>query len=201
MGLNAGAIVGLRLGGMLVPRCGSRPALRLALPGFATCLVGPAMAPNLLSLVTLLFLFAPPTAWADVSMNAQGVALEQRYDRPVLSSMHAMHSLGDILGAVIGALAARNRARSNGPLHRGRPRRRGRECGGLISHVPADAGTGPSSSPGPLDLSGWVRGRSGPIALLGALAFRVTLAEGATLDWAAVYVDAALGGSSALGGD
>jgi hypothetical protein len=32
MGLNAGAVLGLQLGGALVPRSGSRAALRLALP-------------------------------------------------------------------------------------------------------------------------------------------------------------------------
>jgi fucose permease len=46
---------------------------------------------------------------------------------------------------------------------------------------------------------GWLRGWSIPVALLGALAFCFTLAEGAALDWSAVYVADSLGGTQALG--
>ncbi len=45
----------------------------------------------------------------------------------------------------------------------------------------------------------WLRGWSLPVALLGALAFCFTLAEGAALDWSAVYISDSLGGSAALG--
>jgi fucose permease len=45
----------------------------------------------------------------------------------------------------------------------------------------------------------WFSGWSVPIALLGALAFCFTLAEGAGLNWSAVYVADALGGTEALG--
>jgi fucose permease len=37
-------------------------------------------------------------------------------------------------------------------------------------------------------LRGWVRGWSGPIVILGSLAFCLTLAEGGALDWGAVYL-------------
>jgi hypothetical protein len=43
----------------------------------------------------------------DVAMNTQGLALQQLLGRPVLSRLHAMHSLGGVLGAGAGALAAR----------------------------------------------------------------------------------------------
>jgi fermentation-respiration switch protein FrsA (DUF1100 family) len=43
---------------------------------------------------------------ATVAMNAHGVAVEQRYGRPILSGMYAMHSLGGILGAGLAAVAA-----------------------------------------------------------------------------------------------
>ncbi|MDQ4026877.1 MAG: MFS transporter, partial [Actinomycetota bacterium] len=55
-------------------------------------------------------------------------------------------------------------------------------------------------SPEPLShLTQWLRGWSRGIALLGLLAFCFTLAEGAALDWAAVYVDDSLQGTAALG--
>jgi len=46
---------------------------------------------------------------------------------------------------------------------------------------------------------GWFRGWSLPLAVLGALAFCFTLAEGSALDWSAVYVSDSLGASAALG--
>jgi fucose permease len=45
----------------------------------------------------------------------------------------------------------------------------------------------------------WFSGWSVSIALLGALAFCFTLAEGAGLNWSAVYVTDSLGGTEALG--
>jgi fucose permease len=49
------------------------------------------------------------------------------------------------------------------------------------------------------DLRRWFSGWSVSIAFLGALAFCFTLAEGAGLNWSAVYVADALGGTEALG--
>jgi hypothetical protein len=42
----------------------------------------------------------------DVAMNAQGVELERRYGRPILSSMHAGHSAGLFAGGLAGTAAA-----------------------------------------------------------------------------------------------
>jgi hypothetical protein len=50
MGLNVGAVLGLQLGGALVPRSGSRAALRLALPAYVVALAGPALAGDLATL-------------------------------------------------------------------------------------------------------------------------------------------------------
>src|SRR5919198_1854686 len=107
MALNAGAVAGLQLGGVLVPRLGSRPALRLALPAYAVALLGPGLAVSLVTLSAGLFALAAANSVVDVALNAHGVALERRYGRPILSGLHAMHSLGGILGAGVGALAAR----------------------------------------------------------------------------------------------
>jgi predicted MFS family arabinose efflux permease len=107
VGLNAGAIVGLQFGGIVVPRTGSRPALSASLLAFAGGLLVPAVVPSLLALVAALFLLAAVNSVADVAMNAQGVTVQRLLGRPVLSGMHAMHSLGGVLGAGGGALAAR----------------------------------------------------------------------------------------------
>ena len=72
VGLNAGAILGLQLGGILVPRTGSRPSLVVALLAFAGALLFPAVVSSLPALVAALFVLAAVNSVADVAMNAQG---------------------------------------------------------------------------------------------------------------------------------
>jgi Major Facilitator Superfamily len=105
--LNAGAVVGLQLGPLLVSRCGSRALLRLALPAFAVTLLAVALAWDLAALSGALVAFAVANSLIDVAMNAHGVVVERGYGRPILSGLHAMYSLGGMLGAALGALAAR----------------------------------------------------------------------------------------------
>jgi predicted MFS family arabinose efflux permease len=107
LGLEAGAVLGLQLGGLVVPRTGSRRALLVSLLAFSCALLLPALAPSLLLLAGGLFLFAALNSVVDVAMNAQGVAMGRLVRRPVLSRLHAMHSLGGVLGAGGGAVAAR----------------------------------------------------------------------------------------------
>jgi len=202
VGLNAGAILGLQLGGILVPRTGSRPALVVALLAFAGALLLPSVVPNLSLLVAALFVLAVFNSVVDVAMNAQGVTVQRLLGRPVLSGMHAMHSLGGALGAGAGALAARLGA--DPPVHF--------LVSGAVAAVAclavsplllpsqADAEEPPEgASASSIGVLGWFRGWSAPVAVLGALAFCFTLAEGAALDWSAVYVEDSLGGSAALG--
>jgi hypothetical protein len=107
LGLEAGAVPGLQLGGLVVPRTGSRRALSASLLAFSCLLLGPAFAPSLLVLAVSLFSFAVLNSVVDVAMNAHGVAVGRFFGRPVLSGLHVMHSLGGVLGAGAGALAAR----------------------------------------------------------------------------------------------
>jgi fucose permease len=139
----------------------------------------------------------------DVAMNAQGVAVQRLMGRPVLSGMHAMHSLGGVLGAGAGALAARLGVEPS--LHF-------LACGvvavvGGLGVTPvllpsrADAEEDPSGggSASTGGLRRWFSGWSAPIALLGGLAFCFTLAEGAGLNWSAIYVADSLGTTESLG--
>jgi fucose permease len=203
LGLEAGAVVGLQLGGLVVPRTGSRRALSVSLLAFSCALLGPALATSLLVLAASLFLFAALNSVVDVAMNAQGVTLQRLVGRPLLSSMHAMHSFGGVLGAGAGALAARLGVAASPHF--------------LVAAVVAVvAGLGvttlllPSRVDAEEEPSGdslanmgglrrWFSGWSGPIALLGVLAFCFTLAEGAGLNWSAVYIADSLEGTEALG--
>jgi hypothetical protein len=87
-------------------RFGSDATTRAA--GLALCLLlpVPAMAPNLAALILALLLFGAANGMLDVSMNAQGVLVEDRYGRPILSSLHVLYSTGGLAGASLAALAA-----------------------------------------------------------------------------------------------
>jgi predicted MFS family arabinose efflux permease len=203
LGLEAGAVLGLQLGGLVVPRTGSRRALIASLLAFSGTLLGPALAPSLLVLAVSLFSFAVLNSVVDVAMNAQGVAVQRLLGRPVLSGLHAMHSLGGVLGAGAGALAAR--LGTTPPPHFlvcALVAVVGSLAAWLLllpSRVDAKKEQSEDGAPSTSSLRRWFSGWSVSIALLGALAFCFTLAEGAGLNWSAVYVADALGGTEALG--
>jgi predicted MFS family arabinose efflux permease len=203
LGLEAGAVLGLQLGGIMVPRTGSRRALIASLLAFSCALLGPALAPSLLVLAVSLFSFAVLNSVVDVAMNAQGVAIQGLLGRPALSGLHAMHSLGGVIGAGAGALAARLGAT---PSPHFLAWAVVAVVGGLAawplllpSGVDAKEERSEDRTAKTSGLRRWFSGWSVPMALLGALAFCFTLAEGAGLNWSAVYVTDVLGGTEALG--
>ena len=106
IGLDAGAVAGLQLGAVVVTRLGSRRALLVALPSFAALLLPIGYAWNLPTLVLAAGLSGAANSVVDVAMNDQGVGVQRGYGRSLLSGMHAMHSLGGVLGAAGGAAAA-----------------------------------------------------------------------------------------------
>lgn len=201
VGLNAGAVLGLQLGGMLVPRTGSRQALRGALPAFAVALVGIALAPTGLLLTVALALSAAINSIIDVAMNAHGVAVEQRLRRPLLARFHAMHPLGGIVGGGIGALAAF--LDLTVVMHFGAV-----ALAVVLAALPVTAHLLPASiDAGASELSGadgahaltsWFQSWSRTTLAFGIMAFCITLAEGSVLDWGAVYLRDELGASGSV---
>jgi MFS family permease len=101
-----GTVVAARTAGARIARHGSPAAIRV----FATvyCLVAwvPGVAPNLAALWLGLFVWGALMGSMDVAMNAQGVTVESAYGRPVLSSFHAIWSVGSFVGAVLGGLGS-----------------------------------------------------------------------------------------------
>jgi fucose permease len=119
----------------------------------------------------------------------------------VLSGLHAMHSLGGVLGAGTGALAA-------GLGYAPTPHFLACATVAVAVVLAAwplllpsrvDAEGGPSVDGWAGSLRRWFGGWSAPIVLLGALGFCFALGEGAGLNWSAAYITDSLGGSEALG--
>jgi MFS family permease len=186
-GLAIGLVVGTRIAGGVVDRFGSRPAIRVATLVLCAVLVGPALANTLAALTAALFVLGAVGGFLDVAMNAHTVVVERGYGRPIMSSVHALWSVGLLLGALTGAGAA---ALGLDPrLHFGivavallLPSLlavRGLLAAGADA-VPQEAKLAPEYVKPPLFLPA--------VLLLGLVAFSSFVGEGAAGDWSAVYL-------------
>jgi predicted MFS family arabinose efflux permease len=178
--LNGGAVAGLQAGPTLISRFGSRATLRVALPAFALLLPPIAAAPTAPALACALAASGAVNSVVDVAINANGVTVERRYRHVVLSRLHAMLTLGGIIGAGIGALAAHLGVGVT--VHFTAAAAVGTGGALLLSRwLTTDGPVRPTRQPRPPGHTTWLLG-------LGGLAFCVTLAEGSGNDWTAVYL-------------
>ncbi len=180
-----GALIAMPLAGAAAHRYGSRTATAVTVACYGLSLPPLALAPSLIGLGVALLVTGAASGALDVSMNAQGVAVEKRYWRPIMSSLHGMFSLGAMAGAgATGLIAVLGL-----PLL---PHFAG-VCGLLLlisaaacrPMLPAAAEAG---SGGP----GFARPSLG-ILLPGIVALAALLCEGAMADWSAVYLSSSLG--------
>jgi predicted MFS family arabinose efflux permease len=103
LGMGVGVLVALSLAGGIIGRFGSR---FVTIAGaIAMCIFLPllALAPNATALWVALFLFGMAISTMDVAMNDQAVMVEQRSNKPLMSSFHASWSIGTLTGALLGA--------------------------------------------------------------------------------------------------
>ena len=106
--LAFGAILSFACSGFLSDRYG---AVRISKILACLCLVAficLPLAKDLLSFGFFLFLFGMFNGGLDISMNVWASEIQRRYEKQVLSSFHAMFSLGAGIGAVLGFSAASN---------------------------------------------------------------------------------------------
>ena len=104
LAMAEGSVLSLPVAGGLVGRFGSRPMTALA--GLALCLALPlpVVSGSGLTLALSLALLGAANGTLDVSMNAQALSLERRYQRPIMSSLHACFSLGGAAGAALAGI-------------------------------------------------------------------------------------------------
>ncbi|HEX4579948.1 MAG TPA: MFS transporter [Candidatus Dormibacteraeota bacterium] len=103
---SLGALVAMPLAGRLCERVGSRRVVIASLLVEGLSLVAASTAAGLTGLALALLGFGAGFGAINVAVNAQGIALERVYGRTILSSFHAAFSLGGLVGAACGALAA-----------------------------------------------------------------------------------------------
>ncbi|WP_330280298.1 MFS transporter [Streptomyces sp. NBC_00056] len=186
-----GASVAMPLAGWVSHRFGARTALRGLLALWTLALILPSLAPNLAVLCVALFAYGASAGMSDVAMNALGVEVENRLDRSIMSSLHGMWSVGALIGSAAGTLAAHlgSDARLHHLLAAATLTAVGFiACGGVLDLHPTEDEEPPPRFALPP--------RSA--LLIGAVGFCAVFAEGASLDWSAVYLRDVLDTSAGL---
>ena len=183
--LAIGALVAMPATGGLITRHGSRTLTAATVVLLGLALPPIAFAGGFAWLCLAFLLYGAATGALDVSMNAQGIAVERAYRRPIMSALHGMFSIGAMAGAGATGLVA-----SQG-----------------VGMVPQLLAIGAltiilgfiltrAMLPAQADAGGRGEGFVLPdrrLVALGAIAFCGLLGEGAIGDWSAVYLDQSLG--------
>ncbi|MEU5303374.1 MFS transporter [Streptomyces noursei] len=170
---------------------GTRAALRGLLALWTLSLALPALAPGLPALCGALLVYGATSGMADVAMNALGVETEDRLGRPIMSGLHGMWSVGALLGSAAGTVAAH--AGTDARLHLAGAALVATLLGVLACQGVLDLRSAPEEHPPPRFA---LPPRSALI--IGAIGFCAVFAEGASLDWSAVYLRDRLGTDAGL---
>lgn len=188
---SLGALLAMPFTGWLIIRNGSRKIGIISV--FAYCIFVPLVPimPGIVSLIILFFVMGLTAGMLDVSMNAQAVMVEQQHSKPIMTSFHALFSIGMVAGAGCGALfiklnttlfahlsviialsiAGAAWARYN-----------------LIHDRPAEKKTGEPA----------FRLPNAAMVSIGVIAFCCMLGEGAMADWSTNYMESIAQASKAL---
>ncbi|MFB7504433.1 MFS transporter [Streptomyces broussonetiae] len=186
-----GASCAMPLAGRISHRFGSRTALRGLLALWTLSLVLPSLAPNLYTLCLAMFTYGASAGTADVAMNALGVEVERLLGKSVMSGLHGMWSAGALTGSAAGTLAAHLGADAR--LH-------------FVLAAAALTVLGVVACSWVLDLQPAEDEEPPPrfalpprsALLIGTVGFCAVFAEGASLDWSAVFLRDRLGSSAAV---
>jgi MFS family permease len=193
LGAPIGSVVAMFLMARLLPRFGSKRLVQVSMVGY--CIAGPlvGVAGSLPALFAALFAWGAFQGTLDVSMNTQAVTVERAARRPLMSGFHASWSIGAFAGAGIGALGVLAGVSLTAqllllavPVLL--------IAGGLSIRMLPDAAdrAEPAGSAEPAASQDRPRRAaarlSRPVVVLGAIAFASMLCEGASADWASVYL-------------
>jgi fucose permease len=167
----------------------------------AGVLVGVAASPALLFVA--LFAWGAFQAVLDMGMNTQGIAVERRQSRRLMSGLHGCWSLGSFAGAGAGAVAvgagislSAQQVVLSIPIVLGVIGM----SGWMVEDVPAqraDSEQAVRAEPGSRRR---LLVRSSAVLTLAAIAFAGLLCEGAAADWSAVYLRGSLHTSAGRAG-
>lgn len=104
--LAFGAMISMPVAGALCVRFGSAKVCGIGILAYCAFLPLVSLAGDAWVFALCLFLFGIAHGSVDVAMNAQAVQVERKYRRPIMSSFHALFSIGGLSGAASGGLIA-----------------------------------------------------------------------------------------------
>jgi MFS family permease len=190
LGASIGAVLTMTFGGWLGSKFGTHVMTPLTTVGCAVMMVFIGASFNFASLTLSLLVFGICQGTMDVSMNANGMAVEHAGGGPIMSRLHASWSIGAFLGALVSTQVAAlgipvfpEFAVSAAVLG----------IGGVflrLTMLPDKHSEG----------GGRLRLPTGPLALLGALALFGLMAEGSATDWSGVYLQSTMKASEGVAG-
>jgi MFS family permease len=105
LAMAVGALLSQPTAGWVIGKVGSRKVTAVMALANCVALILPGFAFSLPLLMLTLFIYGASNGALDVAMNAQAALVERRYARPIMSSFHALWSVGGLLGATAGGLA------------------------------------------------------------------------------------------------
>ncbi|MEV7324966.1 MFS transporter [Streptomyces sp. NPDC093970] len=186
-----GASCSMPLAGRISHRFGSRTALRGLIAMWTLSLVLPSLATNLYTLCLAMFVYGASAGMSDVAMNALGVEVERLLGKSIMSGLHGMWSAGALIGSAAGTLAAH--LGSDARLHFALAAAALTVLGVLAAGWVLDVQPAEDEEPPPRFA---LPPRSA--LLIGAVGFCAVFAEGASLDWSAVFLRDRMDSSAGL---
>jgi predicted MFS family arabinose efflux permease len=177
-----GAMLAMPASGRLVHRHDLRSLVRVLILVWCAALLLPALPTSLVLLCGVLVLYGAAAGLADVAMNAHAVLVEQGYGRSVMSGMHGCWSLGVLAGSAAAAVAVRIT-----------PDARPYFLVTAVISLVASSWLLPHRPEPEVDAPPAFALPSRAVLLIGLIGLCAVFAEGAGLDWSAVYVHTALG--------
>jgi Major Facilitator Superfamily len=187
--VSLAATLSLLPAGWLSTKRGSRLPVVLGLSLGAAALGLAAFAPSFATLFGIACMLGFGLGTADVAVNAQGVELEGRMKRPLLSPLHAAWSFGLLGGSAITAIVAA----AGIPVHVQLPAF-AVACGVVVVAVGPRLLAGTAAD---VESPGFALPR-GPLALPALLMFCAFFVEMAAMNWSAVFLSGPAGASAAV---
>jgi fucose permease len=196
---SIGSLTGLPVSGFVVGRLGPSRAVVLGAGLAATGLSIAALAiaaGSVAACVPGLILVGLGISSWDVAMNVEGADVERRLGRSLMPRLHAGFSLGTVLGAGLGALAAAVGVSVTVQLLTTAAAGIVLVVGATRRFIPVEPGTHDGSAGTRSVLRAWLEPRT---LLLGVMVLAFALSEGIANDWLAISVVDGYDGSEALG--
>lgn len=183
--------VGSLIAGYTAERWGSARTLRWGLVGVSVGVALPGLAGSLAALIAATCVFGLFVGAVDASLNMQGVGVQDRYGRSIMTGFHAMWSAAAVVGAIYAsltieldwtvALALLFVALIGLALNAWSTR-------GLLRHDPLDAPADPAAQERRPHHVPWL-----PLLLIALPTTAMWLGDSASAVWSGIYLEDGLG--------